>query len=202
MHKNEPFNAQGLNLTYLPTFHVICTSDGQDGGLSLKLMTFHGKVVTSFGGGPGEQALTLEDTLEFFKLLDTARLCSGITEVNPDAKKAFRLNVSKYLVEQFEDRVVFRSRQCRFAIAGPDDSEGESGATEWPQCEECAGAQEALENAVEETDEPQIPMENSYHSIFGSGDKVRYLRGNTNRSCSRLGIDFWVRYEVSLNGFI
>ena len=167
--------SRGLNLTYLPTFHVICTSDGQ--ALTLKLMTFHGKVVTSFGDGP-DQKLTLEDTLEFFKLLDTARLCSGITTTDLVKKNSFRMNVGKYLVEQFEDKVVLRSRQCRFAIAGPDDAEdeggggGSGGETVWPQCEECASAQEALENSEEVEDEPQIPLENSYHSIFGSGEKV------------------------------
>ena len=71
-----------------------------------------------------------------------------------------------HLIEQFEDRVVLRSRQCRFAIAGADP-ESDENEDEWPTCEECAAAQEHIESGAEdEPVEPQVCA--PQFSIFSS----------------------------------
>ena len=142
---------KGLNLTYLPTFHIIGTLDAGD-KLSLKLMTFHGKIVTSCGG---EDPLSVQETLDFFKLLDNAHLCCGIRS-SKTPKNSFRISHDKYLIEQFEEQVILRSRDCRFAVDSFDVT-----------CEACLSAKTTLE----ETNFDELPMESSYHSIFGS-DKL------------------------------
>jgi len=157
--------SHSLSLTYLPTFHIIGTLDDKGENLALKLMTFHGKVVTSVGGT--DTPLSVQETLDFFKLLDDAHLCSGIRKL---PAHSFRIRNDKYLMEQFQDTVVFRARDCKFAVYGG----APYGAT---SCDACQGAQNHLEETdfrETEADEDHcaMPMEKSYHSIFGSEKNV------------------------------
>ena len=104
-------------LEYLPLFHIVGTVS-EATHLQLKLITYHGKVID-------EQKSTNpsdEQKFNFVKKLQVSKLCQGVSIPESD----FRLDVQTfsnlYLVEQFEEKVVLRSRSCHFAIFNQDNS--------------------------------------------------------------------------------
>ena len=104
-------------LEYLPLFHIIGTVT-ESTYLQLKLITYHGKVIEE----RKSSKLTDDDKFNFVKRLQLSKLCQGVSIPESD----FRLDVQTfsnlYLVEQFEEKVVLRSRNCQFAVFNQDNS--------------------------------------------------------------------------------
>ena len=96
------------SLTYLPLFYVVCVET--EGQIKMKLITFHGKAVDEL------KTSKIEDQLSFVKKLQDTKLCSGIDAFDGDLQLDLETFANVYLVEQFESRVIVRSRRCHFAI--------------------------------------------------------------------------------------
>ena len=65
----------GHIMKYIPLFHVIATVDDKS-NLSLKLVTFHGKIISEISDH-GAVNITTEDKLNFVKRLQQSFLCKG-----------------------------------------------------------------------------------------------------------------------------
>ena len=104
-------------LEYLPLFHIIGTVT-ESTHLQLKLITYHGKLIEE----QKSNKPTDEEKFNFVKKLQLSKLCQGVSIPESD----FRLDVQTfsnlYLVEQFEEKVVLRSRNCQFAIFNKEGS--------------------------------------------------------------------------------
>ena len=108
----------GYVMKYNPVFHVIATVDERS-NLSLKLVTFHGKILIETCDG--DTQLTNEEKLNFVKRLQQSHLCKGFELVENEVRLDPKTFSNNYLVEQFEENVIIRSRQCDFTV-----SEGKS----------------------------------------------------------------------------
>ena len=104
----------GYVMKYNPLFHVIATVD-EDSNLSLKLVTFHGKIIGETSDGDSQ--LTNEDKLNFVKRLQQAHLCKGFDVIESNLKLDPKTFSNIYLVEQFEENVIIRSRECEFTVS-------------------------------------------------------------------------------------
>ena len=103
----------GYLMKYNPLFHVIATVD-EHSNLSLKLITFHGKIVSETCDG--DTQLTNHEKLNFVKRLQQSHLCKGFELVESDLRLDPKTFSSLYLVEQFEENVIIRSRECEFTV--------------------------------------------------------------------------------------
>ena len=117
----------GCGMKYLPLFYVIGTID-EHLELHLKLITFHGKIIDEHA----VNAVKLDDDLhliEFIQQLNKIRLCEGIKITEDQTQHSFQTFSHLYLIEQLENNVIIRSRNCTFSV-----SEKESDSI----CEKCA----------------------------------------------------------------
>ena len=102
----------GHIMKYIPLFHVIATVDDKS-NLSLKLVTFHGKIISEITDH-GAINITTEDKLNFVKRLQQSYLCKGFELAEQGLRLDPKTFSSMYLVEQFEENVIIRSRECKF----------------------------------------------------------------------------------------
>ena len=102
----------GYIMKYIPLFHVIATVDDKS-NLSLKLVTFHGKIISEISDH-GAINITTEDKLNFVKRLQQSYLCKGFELAEQGLRLDLKTFSSTYLVEQFEEHVIIRSRDCKF----------------------------------------------------------------------------------------
>ena len=100
-------------MKYNPVFHVIATVD-ENSNLTLRLITFHGKIVSETSDG--DTQLTTEEKLNFVKRLQQSNLCKGFEMIESGMRLDPKHFSSTYLVEQFEENVIVRSRNCNFAV--------------------------------------------------------------------------------------
>ena len=103
----------GYVMKFNPLFHVIATID-EDSNLSLKLVTFHGKIVGEISDG--DTQLTTEAKLNFIKRLQQSNLCKGFEFIEMGLRLDPKTFSTIYLVEQFEESVIIRSRECEFMV--------------------------------------------------------------------------------------
>ena len=103
----------GYIMKYNPLFHVIATVD-ENSNLTLRLITFHGKIVSE--KSDGDTQLTTEEKLNFVKRLQQSNLCKGFEMTETGLRLDPKHFSSTYLVEQFEENVIVRSRNCNFAV--------------------------------------------------------------------------------------
>ena len=103
----------GYIMKYNPLFHIIATVD-ENSNLTLRLITFHGKIVSETSDG--DIQLTTEEKLNFVKRLQQSNLCKGFEMIESGLRMDPKNFSSTYLVEQFEENVIVRSRNCNFAV--------------------------------------------------------------------------------------
>ena len=107
---SETFASSGFVMKYLPLFHIV-GSMSEDQNVLLKLITFHGKVIDE-----SSNDLSVEEKLNFVKQLEYSQLCQGVKITNTDLQLDIQTFSNLYLVEQFEEKVIIRSRKCKFAV--------------------------------------------------------------------------------------
>ena len=108
-------NDRELGMNYLPLFYII--GSVQDQKLSLKLITYHGKVIDEVN----EKDFPMDDgnKLGFIGKLNEIKLCRGICFDNENVNWSVQSNL---LLELLETNIVLRSRQCEFAVFDDDDA--------------------------------------------------------------------------------
>ena len=131
-----------FELEYLPAFYVVAifnkSSVDDQPLISLRLITFHGKIVSELKEIQ-DRPLADEERLNFIKQLmdQNLRLCLGLSLPSKNGgldimDQTLMLNAqtftSLYLVEQFNQEIVVRSRQCNFVLYKKDGVD---------RCKEC-----------------------------------------------------------------
>ena len=128
---NHKTTSVGILLQYLPTFYLVATTQSSLVNqnkylLCLRIITFHGKVVNELKE-TDDQTLTNEEKLNFIHQLrnNSLKLCEGLCTPSKDGDmdfmdKTLRLNpqtfINLYLVEQFDEEIVVRSRKCSYLV--------------------------------------------------------------------------------------
>ena len=100
-------------MTYLPLFYVIASQD-KDTKLSLKLITFHGKILEELSGY--NNLLSNDDKLKFIAKLERMKLCEGVQMPDNDLKLDASTFSAMYLVERLEQNIIIRSHQCQYGL--------------------------------------------------------------------------------------
>ena len=96
-------------MRYLPLFYVICSFD-KEKKTTLKLITHHGKVVDTWSMKENQAGSELNEAekLKFVEKLTKMKMCPGV-------ESSDFVN-GPHLIEQLEQNVIIRSRQCKFAL--------------------------------------------------------------------------------------
>ena len=110
---------QPFSMKYLPLFYVIASLD-QEGNLSLKLITFHGKLIDEVNEANEEGELSPEDVINFISKLSYLHLCQGVQFPDVQSKLDLKMFSSLYVLEHLEENVTLRSVHCNFALC-PED---------------------------------------------------------------------------------
>ena len=111
--KHASESQEKYKMTYLPLFYVIASLD-KDTKLSLKLITFHGKVLEELSGF--SNLLSNEDKLNFVRKLSRMKLCEGVRMPDNDLKLDASTFSAMYLVERIEQNIIIRSQQCQYGL--------------------------------------------------------------------------------------
>ena len=137
LSKNTIGERRSVFLQYLPTLYVIATFHNArvDGRplICLRMTTFHGKIVSELRETE-DRPLTDEGKLNFVERLTSndLRLCRGLCIPSKDGDldlmdRTLRLDPQTftflYLVEQFDEEIIVRSRQCKFVLYKDDDGD-------------------------------------------------------------------------------
>ena len=151
----------------LPLFYII-GSLNQNLRLCLRLITFHGKVVSELNEDLNNP---LEDNtkLSFVDRLTHTQLCQGVKVLDPTLRLDPQTFTFLYLVEQLDQSVIIRSRQCQFAL-----QDGSS------VCEVCEALNETATNK-----KPIIQPDGVVVPIAGTG-AVDGVRGDGNEDVKPL----------------
>ena len=100
-------------MRYLPLFYIIASQD-RETKLSLKLITFHGKVLEELNGF--NNLMSDEDKLNFVGKINRMKLCQGVKMPDNDLKLDASTFSAMYLVETLEQNVIIRSQQCQYGL--------------------------------------------------------------------------------------
>ena len=97
-------------------FYAIVTVDhDRTDKLSLKLITFHGKVVDQINEAD-HPLMTNEDKLSFVGKIEGLKPCKGIEMPDDDLKLNARTFSLMYIVEKSQEAIVIRSYHCQYAL--------------------------------------------------------------------------------------
>ena len=107
-------STKGLMMKDLPLFYIV-GSINENLKLCLRLITFHGKVVSELHDDVNNP---IEDNtkISFVDRLTRVQLCQGVKILDPTLKLDPQTFTFLYLVEQLDQNVIVRSRQCQFAL--------------------------------------------------------------------------------------
>ena len=111
--KPLPESEGKYTMAYLPLFYVIASQD-KESKLSLKLITFHGKVLEELNGF--NNLLSNEDKINFISKLERMKLCEGVKMPDNDLKLDASTFSAMYLVERLEQNIIIRSQQCQYGL--------------------------------------------------------------------------------------
>ena len=109
----QPAVHSGIYMDYLPLFYIVCGVD-EYSKLSLKLITFHGKVLEEII--ENDEPIDDNEKIEFVSKLTRIQLCQGVNAPDNELKLDPQTFAFLYLVEHIEKHVVIRSRQCKFSL--------------------------------------------------------------------------------------
>ena len=107
-------NVGAYYMSYLPLFYIVCAVD-EGSKLSLKLITFHGKVLDELNEKERD-VLTEEDKISFVSKITRVQLCQGVNALDNELKLDPQTFAFLYLIEHLEKDVIIRSRQCKFGL--------------------------------------------------------------------------------------
>ena len=107
--------ATDYNMKYLPLFYVIA-SQNTETKISLKLITFHGKILEELNGF--NNLLSDEDKIHFVGKLQKMKICQGVKMPDNDLKLDASTFSAMYLVERLEQNIIVRSHQCQYGLYG------------------------------------------------------------------------------------
>ena len=107
-------STKGLLIRDLPLFYII-GSLNDNLRLSMRLITFHGKIVSEL---TDDAQCPLEENtkISFVDRLTHIQLCQGVKVLDPTLRLDPQTFTFLYLVEQLDQSVIVRSRQCQFAL--------------------------------------------------------------------------------------
>jgi hypothetical protein len=111
--KQTNLHETSYTMKYLPLFYIIASLD-KETKLSLKLITFHGKVLEELNGF--SNLMIDEDKLNFVGKLNRMKLCQGVKMPDNDLKLDASTFSAMYLVERLEQNVIIRSHQCQYGL--------------------------------------------------------------------------------------
>ena len=106
--------SKGLVMNDLPLFYII-GSINENSKLCLRLITFHGKVVSELNDDVNDP-IDDHTKISFVDRLLHLQLCQGVKMLDPTLKLDPQTFAFLYLVEQLDQNVIVRSRQCQFAL--------------------------------------------------------------------------------------
>ena len=109
-------SSYGQGTQYLPMFYAIVTVDhDRTDKLSLKLITFHGKVVDQINEAD-HPLMTNEDKYSLVGKIVGLKFCKGIEIPDDDLKLNARTFTLMYIVEKSQEAIVIRSYHCQYAL--------------------------------------------------------------------------------------
>ena len=157
-HPSKQFS-KGIAMKDLPLFYIVATVNDSI-NLCLRLITFHGKVVSELNenaNGPQQDATRTS----FIQKLNSVQLCQGVKVLDPTLKLDPQTFTFLYLVELLEQSVIVRSRQCQFGL--------EDGKL---VCEVCEALNESATNKkpIVQSDGGLFPISGIGVANDGSGD--------------------------------
>ena len=102
-------------MKFLPLFHVIGFIK-DNGKLVLQLITFHGKVLEEMNENESNKPMAEDDQINFVGRLTQAKLCQGVKRLENNLKLDPETFTFLFLVEQLEENIIVRSRNCQFVL--------------------------------------------------------------------------------------
>ena len=165
-------SAYGPYMQYLPMFYAIVSVDNdRTDKLSLKLITFHGKVVDQINEAD-HPLMTNEDKLSFVGKIERLRPCKGIEMPDDDLKLDARTFSSMYIVERLQEAVVVRSYHCQYALYEENAS--------CKMCRDLSVAYDSEQELVRNQDEE---FTDAYRCQDDVGISLDYVYGADTKSC-------------------
>ena len=160
-------STKGLIMNDLPLFYII-GSLNDNFRLCMRLITFHGKVVSELSDDVNNP---LQDNtkISFVDRLTHVQLCQGVKILDPTLRLDPQTFTFLYLVEQLGQSVIVRSRQCQFAL--------QDGSL---VCEVCEALNETATNK-----KPIIKPDGGLFPISGMGS-VGAISGDANEDVKPL----------------
>ena len=151
--------SKGISMRDLPLFYVVATVNDSL-NLCLRLITFHGKVVSELNENVNDPQQDATRT-SFIQKLNSVQLCQGVKVLDPTLKLDPQTFTFLYLVELLEQSVIVRSRQCQFGL--------EDGKL---VCEVCEALNESATNKkpIVQSDGGLFPISGIGATNDGSGD--------------------------------
>ena len=120
----QPVESLRLYMKHLALFYIIGSLDDH-GRLCLKLITYHGKQLEMLEETE-KNRINEKEKIQFIDKLTRMQLCNGIKVPDNELKLDAQTFSFLYMVEQFEENVIIRSRQCRVGVSDKT-----------PVCESC-----------------------------------------------------------------
>ena len=107
-------SSKGFVMKDLPLFYIV-GSINDHSRLCLRLITFNGKVVSELNDND-IHPLDENSKISFVDKLGNIQLCQGVKILDPTLKLDPQTFTFLYLVEQLDQNVIVRSRQCQVAL--------------------------------------------------------------------------------------
>ena len=111
----QPVESSRLYMKHLPLFYIIGSVDDQ-GSLCLKLISYHGKQLEVLEDTE-KNKISDKDKIGFVEKLTRIHLCNGIKVPDNELQLDAQTFSFLYMVEQLEENVIIRSRQCRVGVS-------------------------------------------------------------------------------------
>ena len=120
----QPVESANLYMKHLPLFYIIGYLDDLS-RFCLKLISYHGKIIEHIEDTE-TRIINEKDKIIFIDKLTRMQLCNGIKVPDSELQLDAQTFSFLYMVEQLEESVIIRSRQCRVGIYDTN-----------PVCESC-----------------------------------------------------------------
>ena len=109
----QPVESTNLYMKHLPLFYIIGYLDDHS-GLCLNLISYHGKLIEKLHDT--DKPLTDKDKTIFIDKLTRMQLCNGVKAPDNELQLDAQTFSFLYMVEQLDENVIIRSRQCRVGV--------------------------------------------------------------------------------------
>ena len=110
----QPVEGTSLYMKHLPLFYIVAYLDDES-KFCLKIISYHGKVIEHLEDDEKTQ-ISEKDKIQFVDKLTRITLCNGIKMPDNELQLDAQTFSFLYMVEQLDENVIIRSRQCRVGI--------------------------------------------------------------------------------------